>query len=166
MSLTARQRYLDSHNKININKLKSDAEALPTRYRNWNEFKNSFGNVRHYNYEFAGYKIHIDVRYAFEHFLKNTYSEHRANINATILPTLIDPLLVVKGFYENKPALTFYKPFKNETDDLLNIMMYKAILEDNGTYKFRTIYEAHSIYKVLDIIKTLDLNTIYFKFDR
>jgi hypothetical protein len=163
MSELAKQRYLNSNDRINLNKLKLDAENLPSRHRNWNEFKQSFGNVRHYNYDFYGYKIHIDVRYAFEHFLKNTYNEHRANINATILPTLHNPLLVVKGYYENKKALTFYKPYINE-DNIIHIMMYKAVLDDNGSYKFRTIYEAHTLKKVTDVIKALDLNTIYFKF--
>ena len=100
MSQSAQKRYL-----VN-NKLKNDAINLPSRYRTLKEFKESFGDNRHY-------KIHIDVKYAFDHFLKNTYNEHRANINATILPTLQDPLLVVKGFYENKKALTFYKPYIN-----------------------------------------------------
>jgi hypothetical protein len=163
MSQSAKKRYL-LNNKININKLKNDAINLPSRYRTWKEFKESFGGNRHYNYEFCGYKIHIDVKYAFDHFLKNTYNEHRANINATILPTLQDPLLVVKGFYENKKALTFYKPYINE-NNIIHIMMYKAVLDENGSYKFRTIYEAHSLNKVSDIINALDLNTVYFKFE-
>lgn len=166
MSINAKKRYIDiKTDKININKLKNDAEPLPKRHRNWKSFKYSFGNINHYNYEFCGFKIHIDVNYAFKHFMQNTYNEHRGNINATILPTLQNPLLVVKGTYEDKPALTFYKPFLNEENDLLHIMMYKAVLEENGTYKFRTIYEAHSLKKVYEVIKTLDLNTVYFKFD-
>ena len=60
MSLSAKKRYL-INNKININKLKNDATTLPSRYRTWKEFKESFDGNRHYNYEFCGYKIHIDV---------------------------------------------------------------------------------------------------------
>lgn len=166
MSINAKKRYIDSKtNKINISVLKKDAELLPQRHRDWKSFKASFENKNHYNYEFYGYKIHIDVNYAFKHFTQNTYNEHRNNINATILPVLHNPLIVIKDTYENMPSLTFYKPFLNEENNLLHIMMYKAVLEENGTYKFRTIYEAHSIKKVDEVIKTLDLNTIYFKFD-
>ena len=76
-----------------------------------------------------------------------------------------DPLLVVKGRYEGKSSLTFYKPFINN-ENLLHIMMYKAVLDDDGIYKFKTIYEAHTISKVSKIINLLDLNTLYFKYDK
>ena len=166
MSEAAKKRYIISSTKrVNDKKLKIDSDQLPARYRNWKEFKESFGNKNNYDHVFMGYKIYVNVRYAFGHFQKNTYNENRASINATILPTLNDPLLVVKEKYEGKDALTFYKPFVSE-DKLLHILMYKAIISDDGIYKFKTIYEAHTISKVSKIINLLDLNTLYFKYDK
>ena len=165
MSEAAKKRYIiPSTKRVNEKRLQLDSDVLPTRYRNWKEFKSSFANENNYEYVFMDYKICINVRYAFSHFQNNTYSENRGNINATILPTLNDPLLVVKEKYEGKDTLTFYKPFVNE-DKLLHIIMYKAILNDDGIYNFRTIYEAHTVNKVFKIINLLDLNTLYFKFD-
>jgi hypothetical protein len=43
--------------------------------------------------------------------------------------------------------------------------MHKAVEDDNHVYKFKTIFELHSLDKVDKIIKTLDLNTIYFKYE-
>lgn len=165
MSIAAKKRYLNpSTQLINENRIKLDSDTLPRRHRTWKEFKSSFLDKNTYIHTFKDYTIHINVRYAFKHFSQNTYNEHRQNINATIIPTLDDPLLVIKGTYENKSALTFYKPFLNN-ENLLHIMMYKAVIDDDGIYKFRTIYEAHSINKVSDLINALDLNTIYFKFE-
>lgn len=164
MSIDAQKRYINlSNGRINTNVLKKDSEPLPSRHRNWKDFKISFGGVNHYNYEFYGFKIYINVRYAFDHFKKNTYNEHRENINATIIPTLHDPLIVIKENYEGKNTLTFYKPFVND-EDILHIAMHKAVENEDGIYIFKTIFELHSLDKVEKIIKTLDLNTVYFKY--
>lgn len=171
MSIKARQRYINPHtNRIKDNIILQDSEPLPKRIRNWQKFKETFDNQNNYTFEFSGYRILIPLRYAFNHFKNNTYSEFRTNINGTLYPTLHDPLLVVKrrDREEGEIVLTFYKPFytiNNEEKKLLHIMMYHAIQGDDEIYRFKTIYEAHSLAKVDDVIKTNDLNTVYFKYD-
>lgn len=166
LSIKAKQRYINpSTNQININILKQDAELLPQRHRTWKDFKKSFGSGNHYNIEFKGYKIHIDLSYAFEHFKQNTYSENREEINATLLSTIQNPLIVIKDKYEGKNALIFYKPFVSK-NQILHLTIHKAIEnEKTGVYTFKTIYEVNGIHKIVNIINALDLKTVYFKFD-
>jgi len=42
--------------------------------------------------------------------------------------------------------------------------MHKAVENEDGIYIFKTIFELHSLDKLEKIIKTLDLNTVYFKY--
>jgi len=164
LSYKAIKRYINAKDdRIKINILSKDADILPARHRNWKSFKSSFGNVNHYNHIFMGYKIVVNLSYAFRHFTHNTYFDFRKNVNATLLPTLLDPLIVVKEMHEGIEVLNFYKPFKNE-DDLFHMMMFQAHKE-NGIYIFKTIYGASDLGKVKKIIKTTDTRTIYFKYE-
>ena len=106
-------------------------------------------------------------KYAFEHFLDNTNKEVRKYLNATIFPTLTNPLIVIKEIYKGKNALTFYKPFydKNDENKLIHIAMYKLFEDKDGFYKFKTIFELSSLSKVDKIITASDFDTVYFKFD-
>jgi len=165
MSFQAQKRYINPRDdRIKTNTLWNDADSLPQRHRNFQAFKSSFGNVNHYEFEIAGCFIVIDVKYAYNHFMKNTYNDPRANINATILPTLKDPILLVKDTYEGTSIVTFYKTFKTQ-DDLHHVVMFKAYQKENGKYYFKTIYDVgNNLNKVKKIIKTLDRNTLYFKY--
>ena len=149
-----------------MNVLLKDANYLPSRYRDFKSFKASFGNVNHYEFEIAGCFIVVDVKYAYKHFMQNTYNDSRANINATILPTLRDPILLVKDTYEGIPTITFYKTFRLDSA-LYHIVMFKAYQKENGKYYFKTIYDVgDNLNKVKKVIKILDMNTLYFKYDR
>ncbi len=165
MSYQAQKRYINPRDgRIKTNVLWNDADNLPQRYRNFKSFKASFGNVNHYEFELAGCYVVIDIKYAYEHFIKNTYNDARANINATILPTMKDPILLVKDTYESTPTITFYKTFRSE-NNLYHIVMFKAYQKENGKYYFKTIYDVgDNLNKVKKIIKTLDRNTLYFKY--
>lgn len=165
MSYQAQKRYINPKNDcIKTNILWNDADNLPKRHRNFKSFKASFGNVNHYEFEIAGCFVVIDIRYAYRHFMHNTYNEARANINATLLPTLQDPILIIKDCYEDTPTITFYKTFRSKTD-LYHIVMFKAYQKDNGKYYFKTIYNVEdNLSKIKKIIKALDINTIYFKY--
>jgi hypothetical protein len=163
VSYKAIQRYINPRDgRVKINMLSKDADILPVRHRNWKSFKSSFGDVNHYNYKFMEYKIVIDLSYAFRHFTHNTYFDFRKNVNATLLPTLLDPVLVVKEKYEGQEVLNFYKPFKNE-EELFHMMMFQAYKENN-IYKFKTIYGASELGKVKKVIQATDASTVYFKY--
>ena len=139
MSFEAQKRYINPRDgRIKINVLLNDADNLPQRHRSFKAFKASFGNVNHYEFEIAGCFVVVNIKYAFEHFIKNTYNDHRANINATILPTLQDPILLIRDTYEKIPTITFYKTFKSKSD-LYHIVMFKAYQKENGKYYFKTI---------------------------
>jgi hypothetical protein len=164
MSVDAIKRYINPRDgKINVNVLRGDAEALPLRHRNFKSFKESFGDKNYYEHETKNYFIVIDLKYAFTHFDKNTYNDHRSHLNGTLLPTLLDPLIVIKSIYESQNTLTFYKPFKTE-NNLYNMVMFKVYQEENGRFYFKTIYNAESLYKIDRIIKASDANTLHFKY--
>ena len=168
MSSEAKKRYIDSRTKrIMNNILKADSDILPDEFKNIKEFKASFGGMNHFTTNFQGYDIYINVKYAFEHFLDNTNKEVRKYLNATIFPTLTNPLIVIKEIYKGKNALTFYKPFydKNDENKLIHIAMYKLFEDNDWFYKFKTIFELSSLSKVDKIITASDFNTVYFKFD-
>ena len=164
MSWKSKQRYINPRtNRIKTNVLLQDASDLPSRHRNWQSFKGSFGGVSSYKVELFGYTIVVNLRYAFKHFQDNTYSENRQNINATLLPTLQDPLIVVKSTYDNQDSLTFYKPFRNN-DDLLHIVTFQVLKQDDGKYYYKTLYDG-KINKIADILVSTDGNTVYFKYE-
>ncbi len=166
MSYETTQRYINSRDgRIRVNILSKDASPLPDRHRNIKSFKTSFGGVNYYTYTFNGYFIVIDVKYAFNHFQNNTYSENREHLNATLLATVEDPLIVIKSKYDETDTLTFYKPFKNEMG-LHHMIMFKAYKHENGKYYFKTIYRSDTLDKVNKIIKATDKNTIYFKYGK
>ena len=165
MSYLSQKRYINARDdRIKTNVLWNDADSLPQRHRTFKSFKASFGNVNHYEMEIAGCFIVIDVKYAFNHFTKNTYNDTRSHINGTLLATLHDPILIVRDTYENEPIITFYKTFKTK-NNLYHIVMFKAYKKENGKYYFKTIYDVdNNLNKVKKIIKALDRNTIYFKY--
>lgn len=168
MSLSAEKRYLNKRTDMIIeNKLLADADVVPTRIRKWKTFQEEFGNVNHYEFIFMDLKIIVDVRYAFSHFQKNTYSESRSNITGTILPVLHDPLIVIKMFDRDKKVnvLTFYKPFRNE-NKVIHLLMFHAYEVEPKVYRFKTIFEASTLYKVKNVIKMPDGNTLYFKYKK
>jgi len=164
LSIDAQKRYINQRTgKIKENILMQDADILPKRHRSFKSFKNSFGGVNYFEYKIKNYSIVIDIKYAFNHFVKNTYNEYRSNINATLLPTLTDPILIVKEIKNNQEYLQFYKAFKND-NNLYHIIMFKAKKQENGKYYFKTIFKADSLTKIERLIKALDINTVYFKF--
>jgi hypothetical protein len=165
MSWKSKQRYIDLRTGlVKTNILSKDAVELPSRHRNMKSFKASFGGVNHFEYDFKSYFIVVDVKYAFEHFQKNTYSDNRQYLNATLLPTLRDPLMVICSHYKGEDTLTFYKPFKS-SNGLEHIVMFKLYKKRNNKYYFKTIYKQESLIKIKKIIETTDKNTIYFKYD-
>lgn len=165
MSYQAQKRYINPRDgRIKANTLWNDADDLPQRHRNFKSFKSSFDNLNYYEFEIAGCFVVINVKYAYEHFTKNTYNDYRSNINSTILPTLTDPILLIKDTYENMPTITFYKTFKTQ-NNLHHIVMFKAYQKENGKYYFKTIYDvSNNLNKVKKVIKSLDRNTLYFKY--
>ena len=165
MSYKAQRRYIDPRTgRIKINKLLQDSDHLPARHRRFKSFKDSFDGTNHYEYDFKGFFIVIDVKYAFEHFTKNTYNDQRSSLNATLLPTLKDPLIVIKSSYEENSTLTFYKPFRN-SNDIEHMLMFKAYKQENNKYYFKTIYKADGLGKIQEIIETTDANTVFFKYE-
>jgi len=164
MSWKSKQRYINpGDDRVKIGVLSKDADEKPMRHKTWVKFKASFGNVNYFTHTIAGYTVVVGLSYAFKHFTDNTYHQHRKNENATLLPTLTDPLIVVKDTYKGQSVLNFYKPFKTE-DELFHMMMFQA-LEEDGQYKFRTIYSANTMSKVKEVLKATDGNTVYFKYE-
>jgi len=165
VSYNAQKRYIDSRTRrIKTNKLLQDSDHLPTRHRKFKSFKDSFGSVNYYEYDFKGFFIVVDVKYAFEHFTKNTYNDNRSSLNATLLPTLKDPLIVIKSSYDGNSTLTFYKPFRNSSD-IEHMVMFKAYKQENNKYYFKTIYKPNGLGKIQKIIEATDVNTVYFKYE-
>ena len=137
---------------LKTNILLQKAENLPKYHKNWKSFKKAFYSQRHFNFTFIdrfyeGYHIHIDVNYAFKHFQKNTYNEPREKLNATLLPTLIRPFLVVKENNKDGIKLIFYKPFKKE-NNLLNIVSLSIEKNYNNIFEYKTLYEVDNLKKI------------------
>ena len=169
MSFKAEQRYMDgSRGRIILSKLLQDAELLPKRFRTWRAFKEKFNNLKIYSYVFEDYKIEVNVKYAFNHFTKNTYNEQRSALNGVLYDILHDPLIVIKHYdrVKKKNSLQFYKPYKKE-DELYHMMMFQVLEDENGIYRYKTLYDVRtSLHKVSAVIKALDLNTVYFKYEK
>ena len=162
MSFQAEKRYINkSNDRVKENVLRKDAIDMPSKIKTFKTFQKQFDDKRYYTYTFLGYKILLDVNYAFNHFENNTYNDFRRNLSGTLYDLLHKPLLVVTE--QNRQILTFYKPYKNESD-VFHMLMFQALKSDDGIYRFKTIYQASSISKVKKIIKATDGNTIYFKF--
>ena len=69
MSLSAENRYINKRSDmVKENKLLADAEILPKRIRKWKNFKEAFGNINQYEFNFLDLKIVIDIRYAYNYF--------------------------------------------------------------------------------------------------
>jgi hypothetical protein len=162
VSFQAERRYINkSNDRVKENVLQKDAIDMPSKIKTFKAFQKQFNDKRYYEYAFLGYKILLDVKYAFNHFENNTYNDYRRNLSGTLYDLLHKPLLVVTE--QNRQTLTFYKPYKNE-NKVLHMLMFQALKSDDGIYRFKTIYQASSVSKVKRIIKATDANTIYFKF--
>lgn len=162
--------FFNNQRMIKENILLQKATYLPKYYKNWKSFKQSFYNQRHFNFTFIdrfynGYHIHINVEYAYRHFTHNTYNEYRQKLNATLFPTLTDPLLVIKEIEKDSMKLTFYKPFKTK-DNLINVIslnLEKNRIEDKNTFEYKTLYEVNHLGKIQKLFqKPLNL-VIYLK---
>ncbi len=72
MSFQAEKRYINKANdRIKENVLRRDAVNIPPKIKTFQSFKKQFDNKRYYEYTFLGYKILLDVNYAFNHFEHN-----------------------------------------------------------------------------------------------
>jgi len=165
MSWKSKQRYVNPRTgQLKVNMLSKDSCPLPKRHRNMKSFKNSFGGVNYFEYDFRGFFIVIDIKYAFNHFTNNTYKDNREHLNATLLSTLTEPLIVIHSLYEREKTLTFYKPFKS-SQEIEHMVMFKLYKQENNKYYFKTIYKQDSLGKIQKIIETSDENTVYFKYE-
>jgi len=168
MSFKAQQRYIDrSLNKIIVSKLYQDSVPLPKRHRNWQSFKKQFNNESTYIYNFKGYEIRVNLRYAFNHFIQNTYNEQRSHLNGVLYDILNDPLIVIKKYNitSKQNSLQFYKPY-NKDNKLYHMMMFQVLEIEHNIYIYKTLYDVqNNLEKVSKIIKTIDLNTVYFKYE-
>lgn len=168
MSFKAQQRYIDrSTGKIIISKIFQDATILPSRHRNWKSFKEAFNNQSTYHYDFKGYTIRVNLQYAFKHFTHNTYNEPRSHLNGVLYDILHEPLIVIKKYdaISKKNSLEFYKPYKKE-NELYHMMMFQVLEVEDNVYLYKTLYDVNTaLHKVAKIIKTIDLNTVYFKYE-
>lgn len=96
MSYKAKVRYIDKRtNLIKENILLKDSSIIPKRLRRFQDFKKQFDNKRNYLYTFCGYKLLINISYAYKHFQNNTYNEPRHHLNGTLYDILHNPLIVV-----------------------------------------------------------------------
>jgi len=147
--------YIDRRQaKIKENILLKKATILPKYHKTFQGFKREFNNQRHFNFTFIdrfyiGHTIHINVSYAFEHFVKNTYSDyHRKKFNATLLMTLTKPLLVIKSWENENLVLTFYKAFKDNDNNLFHIVSFSLKQNQNGVFEYKTLYELNNLKKL------------------
>ena len=168
MSFKAQKRYIDrTTGRIILSKLLKDAVLLPKRHRTWNSFKKEFNNQSTYKYNFQSFHIKVNLRYAFKHFTKNTYNEQRTPLNGTLFDILHNPLIVIKKYdrIEKRNSLQFYKPYKKE-NEVYHMMMFQVLEVENNIYIYKTLYDVHNnLHKVESVIKALDLNTVYFKYE-
>ena len=169
MSFKAQQRYIDRRTgNIILSKISKDAMALPKRHRTWKSFKKSFDNLSTYKYDFEGYCIVVNLHYAFKHFRQNTYNEQRSHLNGVLYDILHDPLIVIKKYdvLKKQNSLEFYKPYKKD-DSLYHMMMFQVLEVEENIYLYKTLFDVNnSLHKVAKIIKTIDLNTVYFKYEK
>jgi len=166
MSFKSNQRYI-SRDRIIISKLLQDSIPLPRRHRNWQSFKKQFNNQSTYMYNFKGYTIVVNLHYAFRHFTQNTYNEQRSHLNGVLYDILHNPLLVIKKYNKKSKqnSLQFYKPYKKNSE-LYHIMMFQVLEVEENIYLYKTLYDVqNSLNKVYEIIKTVDSNTVYFKYE-
>ena len=156
MSFQAEKRYINkSNDRVKENVLRKDAIEIPPKIKTFQSFKKQFDDKRYYEYIFLGYKILLDVNYAFNHFENNTYHDYRRNLSGTLYDLLHKPLLVVTE--QNRQILAFYKPYKSE-NNVFHMLMFQALQGNDGIYRFKTIYQASSISKVKRIIKATDIH--------
>lgn len=162
--------YDSKNDKIKENYLLQKAVELPPKRKTLKYFKKKdFDNKNYYEYFFTDrfnntHKILIDVRKDFIHFNKNTYNEFRANINASLKLTLIDPLFVVTedSLFEK---IIFYKSFykfnKEKQKNYLHIISLAVEKEDENFYRYKTTYEINTMSKLKKWIKLPDSLILY-----
>ena len=139
--------FLDSSGKIDYKALMDNAEALPQTL-NLKGFKDMiFKNDKTKRLDSknavvqtpAG-EVKVNVLRAFNHYRKNgKYGNHKENrqvINATFMPTLLQPKFVTK---DEAGTLYYYKPFvSNEKEYHITSIAVKT----DGTLEYATSYNA------------------------
>lgn len=167
MSEDMRKRYM-SGDRVNIDKLKSDADQLPQPIATFKDFRKQFivdkdGNtvVDSKN----GVSVSFNVRGAFKHFepSSNTHYDDRTILSGAFLPTLKEPLAIVKQLHNNREVI-FYRPFIDEKNNIYNLA---AIKFTDGKFTYFNLTEiensAVGIQKVKAIIEGTGGNELYFK---
>ena len=133
--------------KIQESLAKQEVELMPqSAFSNIDEFKGLFDEVQQNGNRMQGliktpYKdIHINIKYAYNHFRHNTYNTNRDNIKGGFFETFKNPLFVVEQTREGstKPSVYFYKPFYDENKKLLNL--FGISVDDKGKLDFKTYY--------------------------
>ena len=165
MSIEARTRYIDARTgDVNLKALRGDAELLPQRINDFNDFKKRFpeadknGDIKLISKN--DIEVEFNLEGAWKHFRaeNNTHFDDRFNFSGAFEDVLREPLLVVKEPHKGRD-LVFYKPFKDEK----GLYHLASVKFTNGKFTF---FDLSPLNKVKEIINATDLNTLYFKCGR
>lgn len=123
---------------------KKQVQNLPIKkpFENFKDFKGLFDEVKGSQGMIkTPYKnINVNLSYAFNHFVKNTYNINRDNIKSAFFQTFKDPLFVIEFTPKGriKPSVYFYKPFYDKNKKLLNLIGISV--SEKGQLNFSTFY--------------------------
>ena len=156
--------------KIQESIAKQEVEPMPqSEFKNLEEFESLFDEVQQSGNRMQGliktpYKdIHINIKYAYNHFRHNTYNTNRDNIKGGFFATFKNPLFVVEQTREGstKPSVYFYKPFYDENKKLLNL--FGISVDSKGKLDFKTYYLDRVGNRLESILKDKNLKIRYVK---
>ena len=156
--------------KIQESIAKQEVEPMPqSEFKNYEDFKSLFDEVQQSGNRMQGliktpYKdIHINIKYAYNHFRHNTYNTNRDNIKGGFFKTFKEPLFIVEQTREgsHKPSVYFYKPFYDENKKLLNL--FGISVDSKGKLDFKTYYLDRVGNRLESILKDKNLKIRYVK---
>lgn len=134
-------------------------------FKDTNDFKAGFDMIQsRYGIIHTPYRdVRVDIRYAWEHFKKNTHNTNRDNIKGAFFETFRNPLFIVAQMREGQelPSVYFYKPYYDNNKNLLNI--FGIGVDNEKNVGFRTFYLDSVGNRLENLLNDKKLTIIYKK---
>ena len=137
-----------------------DVEVMPASpFKNIEEFTGLFDSIDGNRgiIKTPYQDVVVDIKYAFNHFTRNTYNKNRERIKGGFFSTFQELLFIV----EKDKSIYFYKPFYDKKHNIMDL--FGIGVDENGHVDFRTYYLDKRGNRISEMLNSKEIQIKYIR---